>query len=268
MPNENELQPTQPEQTKQTAQPEQTQRGNGQWVPGDAFAKIKRDAESRGEKRAKDALAQQLKQAGFSTVDEMLAAVAKAKNVKDQRPQKPQSQAQKSQPQKSKSNSPQQQARHPEQLSPRQADKLHQRLSSLERKALDERRKRVELQRELDKRQAEMALREAAAKAGVRDIGYALHLLRDHLSGMPQQDLASFEEGKFFEGLRQSHPYLYGETVRPATTGTGGAPAHPSSPRPDVATQAATNGKRTDATKLSAQEYQDLLRARGLDSMA
>jgi hypothetical protein len=121
---------------------------------------------------------------------------------------------------------------------------------------------RKELQRQLDAKEAEMELREAAITRGIKDSDYAIRLLTRSLEGKTEEELAKFDHGKFFDDLRGTHPYLFGEVVKPATTGTGaGAPA---APKPaDAAAADAQNG-RTDATKMTAEEYRAHLAKRGL----
>jgi hypothetical protein len=110
-----------------------------------------------------------------------------------------------------------------------------------------------------------MALRETAVVKGVRDVDYALRLLQRELEGKDEQALATFDEGKFFENLRASHPYLYGETVVPATTGTG-VGAAPSAPKAGAVQAAQGAAGNKDARSLSQDEFQKLLRARGFSS--
>jgi hypothetical protein len=112
-----------------------------------------------------------------------------------------------------------------------------------------------------------MALREAAAVNGVRDIDYSLRLLQRELEGKDEQALAAFDEGAFFTGLRKTHPYLFGEVTVAATTGTGVGNA-PTAPKAGTVTQAQGAAGKSDARSLSSDEFQKLLRSRGLSAMS
>jgi hypothetical protein len=123
---------------------------------------------------------------------------------------------------------------------------------------------RSQLQEALDAKEAEAALRETAVGLGVKDVDYALRLLTRELENKDESELAQFDERAFFDGLRKAKPYLFGELVQPANTGTG-AGAAPSAPKPGaVTTQAARDGQ-TDARKMNSQEFQELLRKRGIN---
>lgn len=112
--------------------------------------------------------------------------------------------------------------------------------------------------------EAEMLVREAAARVGVRDVDYAMRLMTRHLSGKTEEEMAKFSEQKYFEGLRTEHSYLFGEVSQPANTGNGAGTAQGSPPSPGAAQQGAASGGAVDARKMSQEEYQKHLQARGL----
>lgn len=114
-----------------------------------------------------------------------------------------------------------------------------------------------------DSRDAEMELRTAALMAGIKDPEFAIRLLTRELQGKTEEDLAKFDEGKFFEGLRSTRPYLFGEVVKPATTGNGAGGAPPT-PKPGDATQGNVQANQVDARKMSKEEFMKHLQARGL----
>lgn len=116
------------------------------------------------------------------------------------------------------------------------------------------------LQRKLDATEAENQLRIAAVRAGVADPNYALHLLREKMTGKTITELEGFDETKFFdEELRGSHPHLFKVESRPATTGTSG-----DSVARGAKAQAAGTGKALDARTLSNEDFAKLLASRGL----
>lgn len=122
-----------------------------------------------------------------------------------------------------------------------------------------------DLQRQIDAQQAEMSLRESAVACGVKDVDYAMRLLTRHLEGKSEAEVDTFDEKKFFGDLRTSKPYLFGETVTPATTGNGGAAPGGSAPQPGATTTAATTTAQVDARKMSREEFQNRLKKMGLN---
>lgn len=138
--------------------------------------------------------------------------------------------------------------------------KLSQALSSWQQKA-------KQTQEDLDAAKAEMHLRDIASGKGVRDRDYAIALLTREVEKMTPEQAASFDEGAFFDGLRKTHPYLFGEVVVPATTGTGTGGA-PNAPNPGkVTTQNGKDG-RVDVRNMNPQQYQEHLNKRGINPLA
>jgi flagellar motility protein MotE (MotC chaperone) len=88
-------------------------------------------------------------------------------------------------------------------------------------------RRRAENQRNAI--EAEATLKDIARGAGVQEVSIAIHLFREHCQGMSEADLEKLDEAKFFEGLRATRPYLFGEATVQTSTGTSGAP--PAAPR-------------------------------------
>ena len=123
--------------------------------------------------------------------------------------------------------------------------------------------KRKRAERDRDALEAEMAVRVAAAQVGIRDPDYAMRLLSKELHGKGEDDLKQFDEVKYFEGLRETHPYLFGEVSRPATTGNGAGTA-PSAPNPGAAQAGAAQGGKVDARQMSREDYLKHLQSRGL----
>jgi hypothetical protein len=136
----------------------------------------------------------------------------------------------------------------------------------LNRARAQEERKRKEVQRQLDAKDAETSLRVAAMQAGVVDIDYALHLLRKDMSGKSQDELAKFDEHRYFgETLKARAPHLYKPVQEPANTApnAGPAPRPATSPRVTPAAEE-TAPKPNDAKQMSPAEYREHLKKRGL----
>lgn len=236
-------------------------------LPQASMAKLKEEQRQRGKREAMTELEAKFKAAGFSSIDDAIAAMAAAKNA-------PAKTAAKASPAPkavvAETEDDEVQATAQPQIgsdATKQLQKLQRERERLAKQFAAEQAQRRKLQRTLEAKEAEFALRETAVGKGVRDVDYALRLIQRELEGKDERGLAAFDEAKFFDGLRQSHPYLFGETVVPATTGTGvgAAPAAPKAGNVQAAQGAA--GK-TDARSMSQDEFQKLMRARGFSAIA
>ena len=135
-----------------------------------------------------------------------------------------------------------------------------------ERRLADEQKRRRKAERERDAIEARSNLERIAGRSGVKDIDYAIHLYTQHCQGKSEDELGKMDEESFFKGLRQGHPYIFGETVVPATTGTAGAPPGSHVP-PSAAGTAAAAGLAgsIDVTKMNKEQYREYRRTRGYD---
>lgn len=221
-------------------------------IPQSAFAKLKEEQRQRGKREAMSELEAKFKAAGFGSLDDALAALAETRKAPTA-PAKAQSQRQ-----------TQVETTQPERGGDdRQLSRIQKERERLAKMHAQEQARARKLQRQLEAKEAEMALREAAVSHGVKDVDYALRLLQRELDGKTEAELAGFDEAAFFgQKLRSSHPYLFGELVVPATTGTGATgPAAPKA----ASVQAATGSAgQFDAKKATAEDYQRELRRRGL----
>jgi len=216
-----------------------------------AYKRLKDEARERGKKEAR---AELLKSLGYDT-EEALREATQAKPKAKEPPRETESEQGKTPDQRSQSKSYRALQRERDKLSSEltEAKEQLQRMTSQVRK----------LREDGDRREAEVVLREAAIRSGIRDVNYAIHLAHDDLAGKNEADLEKFDEHAYFSGLREKHPYLFGETIRPATTGTG-ANAAPPAPKAGEATQAAATNNRQDARSLDQKAFADLLRQKGL----
>lgn len=250
-------------------------------MPTSALGRLKQEARERGKKEAMAELEKQAKTAGFESLQAMFATTAalvrgqgngqpKA-NGKPQRPQ-PQAHTQANvEVAEQPASAPQRQNGQHQGRSWKEQRRHEQQLER-ERKARDEER-RFRLQEEKRRKraeqhtealEAEMYLREQAIMAGVKDVDYAVTLLRRSIEGKSEKELQTYDEQKFFTDLREKHPYLFGEVVRPVTTGTGAGNA-PTAPPPGKVTQQTANNAQVDAAKMNDKEFKDHLRKRGLN---
>jgi len=239
--------------------------GKNVMLPQQAFAKLKEEQRQRGKREAISELDDKFKAAGFASLEDAIAALAetrKAVSAKTETAPKPAPKAVEPAP---VADEEVQITAQPKDAG--QADKQMQQLlrerEKLAKQFAAEQAQRRKLQRQLEAKEAEFALRETAVGKGVKDVDYAVRLVQRELTGKNEQQMAAFDEAKFFDGLRQTHPYLFGEMVVPATTGTGvgAAPSAPTAASVQVAQGAA--GK-FDARAASREDFYKALRARGL----
>jgi len=221
-------------------------------MPSAAIAKMRREEREKGKRALQAELDASAKKLGFESHAALVAAAEAAKKAP---PAKPQTQAR-----------PQQRvvpaARVEKDKAVREAEIIKARRAA----AVAEKRLRRE-RRATQKLQAEYALREAAVRSGISDPEFALHLLRKQMQGKTQQELAGFDESKFFAGLRDTHAYLFGVTVQPATTSPGkkGEAAAAPAPKGLEAPPAPTT---PDARKMSREEYNEHLAKLGIRNPA
>lgn len=129
-------------------------------------------------------------------------------------------------------------------------------------------RKERELQRRLDASEAQRDLMVDMTKRGVTDLDYMMRLATRELAGKSEEEMAKFDWDGFYERHRKERPFLFGEKVIPATTGTNGTkpdgsqPAAPSAAKPIVD---AAQGAQFDAKTATKEAFNERLRALGLN---
>ena len=232
-------------------------------LPQASMAKLKEEQRQRGKREAMTEYEAKFKAAGFSSVEDAIAALSAAKTAASKPAPKaaPVAKAEvvesedvealtTAQPQNTGGDYA------------KQLQKLQRERERLAKQFAAEQAQRRKLQRTLEAKEAEFALRETAVGKGVRDVDYAVRLIQRELEGKDEKALAAFDETKFFDGLRQSHPYLFGETVVPATTGTG-VGAAPAAPKAGSVQAAQGAAGKMDARQMSQDEFQKLMRSRG-----
>lgn len=225
-------------------------------LPSSAFKRLKEEAQAKGMKKAMSELDAKAKAAGFSSFDDLFAAATKPSQAKPQQRQsveRVEKEVSVTPPPKKTGNA----------TTDRERERLYREKLKLQSKLDREAMRRREALREKEALEARMALERTASRMGIRDLDYAIHLLEREISGKDEQALMDFDDRAFFEGLRGQHPYLWGETVVPATTGNA-TTAAPAAPRPNTVTQQTSAAQQVDVKKMNRQEYEAHLRSRGL----
>jgi hypothetical protein len=225
-------------------------------IPSASLGKIKQEQRERGKREAMGELEAKFKSAGFESIEDALNAMASIRSGGSQQ----QATSQKQETQVPTASAAQASSRNEK----RELERLQREREAFAKRYAQEQANRRRLQRQLEAKDAEMALRETAVVKGVKDVDYALRLLQRDLEGKDDAELESYDEGAFFDRLRAERPYLFGETVVPATTGTG-VGAAPAAPKPGQVQQAQGQAGNVDARTLSRQEFEKLLRSRGLN---
>jgi hypothetical protein len=231
-------------------------------LPQSALARIKGEQRERGKKEALAAIDEKIKAAGFASLDDAFSLLGQLKKGQQAQPQrKPEGKQQPQQPEGGQHLDGDGRAKNHAQYE-RERNQWMKERQAYQRKVADGEKHTRDLKRRLDAKEAEIALREAATVVGIKDADYAQRLLTRHCAKLSPVELKKFDERTFFEGLRETHPYLFGEIVRPATTGTGaGAPA---SRQPGTVAKDAAASKQIDVTKMSREEFAEHLRKKGM----
>lgn len=265
---------TQTEQATPALQPaasavpeQQAANGNNKTmvIPHSAMKRIREEERENGKQAALESIA---KDAGYASHTEFVSALAKLRNQPAAQPAAQAVPAKQVQEEDDGSLTPDQVAkmkdsRREQSRYERQLEKTLGERNRYAQSATEWQRKAREAQAQVDAVKAEMQLRTIAASVGVQDIDYAITLFSREVEKLSLEQAEKFDEKAYFEGLRKSKPLLFGETVMPATTGTGAGSA-PTPPKPNqVVAQTAMNG-RVDARKMSAQDYQAHLRKMGI----
>lgn len=232
-------------------------------LPQATMAKLKEEQRQRGKREAMTELEAKFKAAGFESIDDAIAAMAAAKNAPAKAaPKAPVKEAVTETADVEESLATQPQGASD---STKQLQRLQRERERLAKQFAQEQAQRRKLQRTLEAKEAEFAIRESAVAKGAKDVDYVVRLIQRELEGKDEKALAAFDEGKFYDNLRQSRPYLFGETVVPATTGTG-VGAAPSAPKAGNVQAAQGAAGKTDARSMSQDEFQKLMRARGFSA--
>lgn len=225
-------------------------------MPTHAVAKIRQEERAAGQAAAKAEADKSARALGYSSYDDMLAKL-KQKKGQPQRPGQPSNRPTGQPPQRANGNPDRNVSR-----LQRENDRLVEENRRLTRAKSGEEKRRKRTETELMATQAESELRVIAIRAGIQDVDYALHLMRQEIKGKDDSFLTKFDEGKFFGGLREKHSYLFGVETRPAdTTPDTTKPNTPPTPPPKTPPPV---DQTKSVKEMSPQQYQDHLRSLGI----
>jgi hypothetical protein len=228
------------------------------------FKRVKSKAASKGRRSERLLLNERAKELGYDSLDDLLDATAKKQSqpeIVEPEEEEEETMATATTPKKPKRQPTTEENRYKRKFE--QAEKA--RKEGVRKWRASEKRRR-DAQRQLAAKEAEMELREVAIQAGVKDIDYAIRLLTRDLHGKSEADLAEFDEKAFFTGLREERPYLFGESVMPANTGSDPANdgVEPGAPGPDQTQQVEAASSQFDARKATPEEVSKRYKELGL----
>ena len=231
-----------------------------------AFKRIKQQAQQRGFKKAEQDILARFAKHGCSSLDDvekMLESRSTPAKPVEETPMATKN------PGKNGKDSSRQRSNGRPNAADRRLVKSEQDKDVATRKWRAERNRRKVSERRNDALQAQMELQRVAMLAGVTDVDYALRLAWREMDGKSMEELAKFDESAFFEGLRKSKPYIFGEIEVPATTGTAGNGSSevPEPPSSDEVTTQGANGQQFDAKNATQEEVDAQLRQLGISPM-
>jgi len=248
-------------------------------VPQAEFKKLKEKEREKGRKAALAEITEKVKAAGFESLDEALGQIPKLAAQVEELLSKPQptdneDETMAQQKKKPANKNGQSKRNNTRGKKDRMESKDAKEIARLERERAKERerwrkeeKRRKATEKKLAATEAMMELREVAINAGVKDVDYAVRLMTRECEGKTKEELAAFDETAFFTGLRDTKPYLFGETTVPANTGTGGDDeTTPAVPKPgEVMTQTGED-KMFDARTASKEEIDARKRELGIST--
>lgn len=240
---------------------EQSTQGKTISLPTSAFAKLKAEAAEKGKKAALTEMQAKAKAFGFDSVDAMFEALQTARGSASVETQQETRAAPKAAPAQLPKQSGSKDTVAAEAL--RIAKEMERARKEAEKASREARRYR----QELEEYQAQAEMKEVLLRAGVRDeVDYALTLMRKDIQTKLETDpeLASYSTDEFLKVLRQTKPFLFGESRLPATTGTGGEgpQARPAAPGQAAATIA--QSEQFDARKATSEQIKARLAQLGV----
>lgn len=263
---ESQTQETESEAAPSTSEQVVTKGGKVLPMAQTTIDKIKREAIERGKRGAALEWENKAKALGYDSVDEMLKAAERAKKQAAKPKQKPKpQQQQQAQQQNNNGNND----RRP---NDRRDREVQERLDRERRQRIAAQHRAEQAERDQWAAEANGQLARIAIRSGCKDEEYAITLMNRDLERKQatmspveyEKYLKEFDEVKYFDGLKKTHPHLYVETIVPATTGTVQTNDAPPPPGAGAVVQRAANGAQKNARNMSKDEYREELRRRGL----
>lgn len=269
-------------------------------VPQSSFRKLKDKAAERGRAKALAEMTERATALGFSSVDEMFAALERSKetapvttpanpNTPNTPPTTTTTPPAAATPAPAATPPPaaappaaamaaaaagDETPENDRRYSPEQRRRLKQAREEMQATVAQERRAREAAEAQIKAKDAELStwraeqgMREDLIRAGCVELDFTFSKLREHLASIKDDEakLKEFDLAKWAEEQRKAKPFLFGAQVVPATTGNPpGAGNAPPAPNPADATKHAAGGQAKNAKDMSPAEWQAYKREHGL----
>jgi hypothetical protein len=147
----------------------------------------------------------------------------------------------------------------------RERERLTAELAAEKARADQEVKRTKKMAKKMEAMEVDQELREVAISTGVKDVDYAMSLLQRELAAQTDEQLTTFDDKAYFNQLRETHGYLFGEKQELATTGNpqGYEPAAAPSVRQTQA-QTANAARPANANQMPLNALQARLKELGL----
>lgn len=253
----------------------QVQQGKVAMIPHAQFARVKQEEFNKGKAAALDEIA---RAAGYESNADLVTALGRLKSLPAQPADSDEAPAPAKPVAKASPQASGEESLTAEQVAAMRAEKREiTRYEKMNEKLVGERNRYAQqavtfkgqvetLQSQISDLESERELMRTGFEEGLKDVDYAIRLLQQHVARLPPEHVAKFDERAYFKGLRKTHPYLFGETVQPVTTGAGPGGAPPAPKPGQVAAANGANGA-VDTRAMSPQQFQEHLRKRGIQPM-
>jgi translation initiation factor IF-2 len=118
------------------------------------------------------------------------------------------------------------------------------------------------LRQTIERQGAEIKLRDALTRGGVREVDFAMTLLQQAVEATPQGQ--EFDQTKWLTDLRRERPYVFGAPAPAATTGVSPAAAAAPAAGPAAVTGAGASSTQFDARSAKPDEVARRFAAMGI----
>lgn len=205
------------------------------------LAQLRRNERLTGRNSALEALQRKATELGYASVEEMIAAAPKKTGQQTQAPTE----------------------EAPQTTAPKPSARLKELENAnqlLERKLRRERDEKLALKKDIE-------LSRVAREQGIQDEEYALHMLRKHVRALDPTKAAKVDPAVYFQGLRKTHGFLFGEQVKVEKTPASTSPAAkttPAAPKAAEVAQSQSNEGQVDTTTMSKAEFDAYMAKKGI----
>lgn len=236
--------------------------------PSKDWEKFRKEQQKRGQDQALRDVEAKAKKLGFASVEEMWAYLEEEEDgaEKDERAAAPPAPPPTASPAALSSRSQKRAERESRKKWETEKEQHIREKTELEGKLKAEAAARGLAEDASETEKVHRSLERIVTKMGCVDPEYAVELLSRHVTGMTEAEADKVDESAFFEGLKTSHPHLFSQAGKSATTGTGTGNGGAAPLKPGEALKATGDAGKFDFTKASREEVNARLEKIGLKS--